>query len=41
MAEMRLEKDSLGVVGVPARAMYGAQTQQVVENYPISLGWPK
>ncbi len=36
MAEMRLEKDSLGVVEVPAAAMYGAQTQRAVENYPIS-----
>ena len=36
MAEMREEKDSLGVVEVPAGAMYGAQTQRAVENYPIS-----
>jgi len=36
MAEMRLEKDSLGVVEVPAGAMYGVQTQRAVENYPIS-----
>jgi aspartate ammonia-lyase len=36
MAEMRREKDSLGVVEVPAGAMYGAQTQRAVENYPIS-----
>ena len=36
MAEMRMEKDSLGVVEVPAGAMYGAQTQRAVENYPIS-----
>src|ERR1035441_7582746 len=34
--EMRLEKDSLGVVEVPAGAMYGAQTARAVENYPIS-----
>jgi aspartate ammonia-lyase len=34
--EVRLEKDSLGVVEVPAGAMYGAQTQRAVENYPIS-----
>ena len=34
--EMRREKDSLGVVEVPAGAMYGAQTQRAVENYPIS-----
>jgi aspartate ammonia-lyase len=36
MAEMREEKDSLGVVEVPAGAMYGAQTARAVENYPIS-----
>ena len=36
MAEMRQEKDSLGVVEVPAGAMYGAQTARAVENYPIS-----
>src|SRR5580698_4894915 len=32
----RTEKDSLGVVEVPAGAMYGAQTARAVENYPIS-----
>jgi len=36
MAGMRQEKDSLGVVVVPAEAMYGAQTARAVENYPIS-----
>jgi aspartate ammonia-lyase len=36
MAEIRQEKDSLGVVEVPAGAMYGAQTRRAVENYPIS-----
>ena len=36
MAKVRLEKDSLGVVEVPAGAMYGVQTQRAVENYPIS-----
>ncbi len=34
--EMRQEKDSLGLVEVPAGAMYGAQTARAVENYPIS-----
>ncbi|HEX3986661.1 MAG TPA: aspartate ammonia-lyase [Acidobacteriaceae bacterium] len=33
---MRKEKDSLGLVEVPAGAMYGAQTARAVENYPIS-----
>jgi fumarate hydratase, class II len=32
----RTEKDSLGPVQVPARALYGAQTQRAVENFPIS-----
>jgi aspartate ammonia-lyase len=36
MAETRNEKDSLGIVEVPARAYYGAQTARAVENYPIS-----
>lgn len=32
----RLERDSLGEVRVPADALYGAQTQRAVENFPIS-----
>ena len=32
----RLEKDSLGEVYVPKKALYGAQTQRAVENFPIS-----
>jgi len=36
MAEFRLEKDSLGEVRVPAAALYGAQTQRAVENFPIT-----
>jgi len=36
MAETRKEKDSLGFVEVPARAMYGAQTARAVENFAIS-----
>ncbi|TVP45565.1 MAG: class II fumarate hydratase [Gemmatimonadales bacterium] len=32
----RTEKDSLGEVQVPAEALYGAQTQRAVENFPIS-----
>jgi len=32
----RIEKDSLGQVRVPADALYGAQTQRAVENFPIS-----
>lgn len=36
MSQTRREKDSLGVVEVPAQAHYGAQTARAVENYPIS-----
>ena len=32
---MRLEKDSLGEVAVPADKYYGAQTQRSLENFPI------
>lgn len=32
----RIEHDSLGDVAVPATALYGAQTQRAVENFPIS-----
>ncbi|HWW60508.1 MAG TPA: aspartate ammonia-lyase [Thermoanaerobaculia bacterium] len=32
----RIERDTLGEVRVPADALYGAQTQRAVENYPIS-----
>ncbi len=32
----RRERDSLGPVLVPRCALYGAQTQRAVENYPIS-----
>ena len=32
----RLERDSLGEVAVPQDALYGAQTQRAVENFPIS-----
>ena len=32
----RLEKDTLGEVYVPRNALYGAQTQRAIENFPIS-----
>jgi len=32
----RTEKDSLGEMKVPADALWGAQTQRAVENFPIS-----
>ncbi|MBI3740195.1 MAG: aspartate ammonia-lyase [Chloroflexi bacterium] len=33
---LRTEKDSLGNVNVPADALWGAQTQRAIENFPIS-----
>jgi aspartate ammonia-lyase len=33
---VRIERDTLGDVAVPDDALYGAQTQRAVENYPIS-----
>ncbi len=32
----RTEKDSLGIVNVPDKALWGAQTQRAVQNFPIS-----
>ena len=32
----RIERDSLGEIHVPADALYGAQTQRAVDNFPIS-----
>jgi len=32
----RIEKDSMGELRVPADALYGAQTQRAIENFPIS-----
>ena len=34
--DFRTEKDTMGEVRVPAEALYGAQTQRAVENFPIS-----
>ncbi len=36
MTNFRIEKDSLGEVKVPSDALYGAQTQRAVENFPVS-----
>ncbi|MDA1195276.1 MAG: class II fumarate hydratase [Planctomycetota bacterium] len=37
MAErMRIEKDSMGDVKVPAKRMWGAQTQRAVDNFQVS-----
>jgi fumarate hydratase class II len=38
----RIERDSMGEMRVPADALYGAQTQRAVENFPISdLRFPR
>jgi fumarate hydratase class II len=34
--QYRIEHDTMGEVRVPASALYGAQTQRAVENFPIS-----
>ena len=34
--DFRIERDSLGQVPVPVDALYGAQTQRAVDNFPIS-----
>jgi aspartate ammonia-lyase len=33
---VRIEKDTMGEVRVPRAALYGAQTQRAVENFPVS-----
>ncbi|CAN5279703.1 class II fumarate hydratase [soil metagenome] len=35
-AQFRIEHDTMGEVRVPASALYGAQTQRAVENFPVS-----
>ena len=35
-AEFRVERDSMGELKVPADALWGAQTQRAVNNFPIS-----
>ena len=36
MGAYRIEKDSMGKLQVPNKAVYGAQTQRAVNNFPIS-----
>ncbi|MBD9485470.1 class II fumarate hydratase [Pseudomonas sp. PDM14] len=36
MNESRIEHDSMGELAVPADALYGAQTQRAVNNFPVS-----
>jgi fumarate hydratase class II len=35
MANYRIEHDSMGEMCVPADALWGAQTQRSLENFPI------
>ncbi|HET6432360.1 class II fumarate hydratase [Dyella sp.] len=36
MSGFRIEHDSMGELKVPAEALYGAQTQRAIDNFPIS-----
>jgi len=36
MTNFRIEKDSMGELQVPINALYGAQTQRAVNNFPVS-----
>ncbi|MDG9923805.1 MULTISPECIES: class II fumarate hydratase FumC [unclassified Pseudomonas] len=36
MSDTRIERDSMGELEVPAAALYGAQTQRAVNNFPVS-----
>ncbi|MGK0545303.1 class II fumarate hydratase [Halomonas cupida] len=36
MTQTRIERDSMGELEVPAGALYGAQTQRAVNNFPVS-----
>lgn len=38
MVKTRIERDSMGEMRVPEKALWGASTQRAVENFPIS-GW--
>ncbi|EWH02024.1 hypothetical protein Q427_10915 [Halomonas sp. BC04] len=36
MSDHRIERDSMGELKVPHDALYGAQTQRAVNNFPVS-----
>jgi fumarate hydratase class II len=36
MSRYRIERDSFGEIRVPARALYGAQTQRAMAHFPVS-----
>ena len=33
---IRIERDSMGELEVPEEALYGAQTQRAINNFPVS-----
>src|ERR1700677_800072 len=35
-SDFRVERDSMGVLDVPAQALWGAQTQRAIQNFPPS-----
>jgi len=37
MNKTRIEQDSLGEIEVPAEALWGAQTQRAINNFPVAL----
>ena len=39
MENVRIERDSMGEIAVPADRLWGAQTQRSLENFPV--GWEK
>ena len=42
MSDLRIERDSLGEIEVPASAYYGAQTERARQNFPVSgLRFPR
>ncbi len=36
MTDTRIERDSMGESHVPVSALYGAQTQRAIDNFPVS-----
>jgi fumarate hydratase class II len=41
-SSFRTERDSMGELKVPAEALWGAQTQRAIQNFPISgAGMPR
>ncbi len=36
MSDFRIERDTMGEMRVPARALYGASTSRAVDNFPVA-----